>query len=334
MSRSGRSASLSLTSAIVGAALMVSVTPVATAVGVGAPAAGRAVTCAEAWTLVATERAGMAADDASAWQRVSDGFLSISDASFDGPVSNAAGTVSSTSADVASALTSDSEADPPLGAYDAALGALGTACVDLAVTKNSRQVPKFQRFDYQTGTVAGLSSEANARATALLTATVDRAVAQARKATAGPCMAGAKSCAYFVAALDKRPCVAGLVCLRQVWGLLPVGANDSEGVVDALALDALTGRRVPLRRVLPATATPAFLTGLNAAVQKKLADGGLGNEPLWDTTLKLKDVHAWLPQPDGIHVWFERYAVAPGSFGIVHVVVPWPTGTPRLNAAS
>jgi len=40
--------------------------------------------------------------------------------------------------------------------------------------------------------------------------------------------------------------------------------------------------------------------------------------------LSLKDVQAWLPQPDGIHVWFDRYAVAPGSFGIVHVVVPWP----------
>lgn len=334
MSRSGRSASVSLMSLIAGASLVVSVTPVATAATAGAPAAARAATCAEAWNLVATERAAMATEDAAAWQRVSDGFLSISDASYDGPVSNAAGAVSSTSADVATALTSDSESDPPLGAFDAALGALGTACVDLSVTKNSRQVPKFQRFDYRTGTVSGLSRDANARATASVAAIVDRAVAQALKANRGPCMAGAKSCAYFVATLDKRPCVPGLVCLRQVWGLLPAGANDSEGVVDALAVDSLTGRRVPLRRVLPAAATPAFLTGLNAAVQKKLADGGLGNEPLWDTTLKLQDVHAWLPQPDGIHVWFERYAVAPGSFGIVHVVVPWPAGTPRLTAAS
>ena len=32
---------------------------------------------------------------------------------------------------------------------------------------------------------------------------------------------------------------------------------------------------------------------------------------------------AWLPRADGIHVWFAKYDVAPGSFGDVHVRVPW-----------
>ena len=33
--------------------------------------------------------------------------------------------------------------------------------------------------------------------------------------------------------------------------------------------------------------------------------------------------NAWLPRADGIHVWFAKYDVAPGSFGDVHVRVPW-----------
>lgn len=320
--------------ALAGLSLVAALGPLPSAMAVGVPAAAKAATCEEAWALVASEGTAMAAEDAAAWQRVSDGFLSISDASFDGPVSNAAGTVSATSADVASTLTSDTETDLPMAAFESALGKLGTACVGLTVAKKTEKVARFQRFEYQAGTVSGLRADANARATTALAATVDRAVAHAREANAGPCLADAKSCAYFVARLDKRPCVPGLVCLRQVWGLLPAGANDSQGVVDALPIDALTGRVVPLRRVLPAAGTAAFLSGLNAAVQQKLTAGGIGDDPMWDANVRLRDVHAWLPQPDGIHVWFERYAVAPGSFGIVHVVVPWPAGTPRATAAA
>jgi hypothetical protein len=61
-------------------------------------------------------------------------------------------------------------------------------------------------------------------------------------------------------------------------------------------------------------------------VHAKLAAGGLGDDPYWDTRVTLADVHSWLPRADGIHVCFDKYSVAPGSVGIVHVVVPWPVG--------
>jgi hypothetical protein len=83
-----------------------------------------------------------------------------------------------------------------------------------------------------------------------------------------------------------------------------------------------------LSRVVPAAHQADLLAGINAAVKAKLAAEGLANDPYWKPQVTIKDVRAWLPQPDGIHVWFDKYAVAPGYFGIVHIVVPWASVTP------
>lgn len=289
-----------------------------------AAATDRQQPCWQAWALVAQEGPGLAENDLSSWGRVNDGFLSLADSTFDGPLSNAFGDVSAAAEVVTLALQSDSAGGPPRTEFDAALGALGTVCAQLSVTKHGLKVPRFQKFAYQTGTLTGLSPAAGARANATIAQRVGRAVRAARRANATACMGGAATCGYFIQSLKKGPCIPGLVCVRSQTGILPVGANDGQGFVTTMPFDALTGRIVPLSRVVPSTA--AFIVGVNAAVRAALAAGGLAVDPYWAPHVKTKDVRAWLPQPDGIHVWFDKYAVAPGSFGIVHVVVPWPAG--------
>jgi hypothetical protein len=158
---------------------------------------------------------------------------------------------------------------------------------------------------------------------------VQKAVTVARRPNHSPCFAGARKCGYFVVWLNLPSCMAGLVCISQRGGLLPVGANDGQEGVTTLTMDGRTGTSLPITRVVPAGATATFVANLNAAVQEKLAQGGLANVPYRQRVLTLKDVHAWLPEADGVHVWFDKYAVAPGSFGIVDVVIPWAAVTPN-----
>jgi hypothetical protein len=293
-----------------------------------APAAAssdsRQAACAEAWSLVLQEGGGLDSADESAWARVSDGFISMSDASFDGPLSNVFGAVSSAAADVSATLQFERGDDPSRTAFDSSLAALGGVCASLTVTKHQMQVHRFQRFSYQTGTLMGLSVSAATQANATIALSVDRAVQSARRANGSECMAGAKSCGYFVQTLKQRPCIPGIICIVQTSELLPVGANDGAARVTSIVLDGRTGRSVPLSKVLPASRRAPFIQDLNAAVKAKLTVGGIGNDAYWTPTLTIKDLRAWLPQPRGIHVWFDKYEVAPGSFGIVHVVIPWP----------
>jgi hypothetical protein len=293
-----------------------------------APAAAssdsRQAPCAEAWSLLAQQGGGLDSADQSAWARVSDGFLSMSDASFDGPLSNAFGAVSAAASDLAALFPSETEGIPSRAAFDSALAGLGGVCAHLKVSQHRMQVLRFQRFSYQTGTFTGLSVSAATRANATIGRTVDRAVQSARRANGSECMAGAKSCGYFAQTLKQRPCLPGMICIAKTAGLLPVGANDGAAWVTTVVLDGRTGRSVPLSMVLPTSEIARFIKDLNAAVNAKLTEGGIGNDAYWTPRLTIKDVRAWLPQPGGIHVWFDKYQVAPGNFGIVHVVVPWP----------
>jgi hypothetical protein len=299
-----------------------------------AQAAGAAVdrqaSCAEAWSLIAQESGGLESGDPAAWSRVSDGFISMSDASFDGPLSNALGYVSTAAGDYATALQPDGEGDPSRAAFNASLAGLGGVCAKLSVTPHKvSTVPRFVKFRYQTGVLTGLSPSASELANTQISRMVQKAVTAARRPNHSPCLAGARKCGYFVVWLNQPSCMTGLVCISQRGGLLPVGANDGREGVTTLALDGRTGRAVPITRVVPAEATATFVANLNAAVREKLALGGLANEPYWQRVLTLGDVHAWPPEADGVHVWFDKYAVAPGSFDIVDVVIPWASVTPN-----
>lgn len=311
------------------AAVAVASMSIGASVAAAATDTSRPATCKQAWDAIAAEQAGLGSDDPAAWGRVSDAFISMSDASFDGPLSNALGAVSTSASDFATALNADTEGDPSKAGFNASLAALGSVCAKLTITSHKESVPQFQKFTYQSGALNGLSPDGGTRASTVIAAVIDRQAKAAKRANGSPCMSGSNRCAYYVQTLEQRKCLSRFVCVRSEAGLLPSGANSGQDWVDTFALDGLTGRQVALSRVVPATQQPAFLTSVNAAVKAKLASEGLANDPYWKPKVTMKDVRAWLPQPDGIHIWFDKYAVAPGYFGIVHVIVRWTSFTPN-----
>ena len=127
-----------LTASLTAAAMLGLMTP--GAVGATATTPSRQASCATAWDVVAREGVGLAHDDAAAWNRVSEAFISLSDESFDGPVSNALGDVFTASADVGAALASATGGAASHADFDAALGALGTVCAHLTVTQHKQDV--------------------------------------------------------------------------------------------------------------------------------------------------------------------------------------------------
>lgn len=292
--------------------------------GTAAAAPDRREPCAEAWQVISEQSPSLASGAPDAWNHVTDAFLSFADASFDGPLSNAFGDVASAADAVATSLQTGGTEGALTARFHSALGALGTTCAQLATTRHRDTVARFQRFTYQTGFLTGLPPESGARANASVNSMVQRAVRAARRANRGQCTGGSARCGYFIETLHQRPCVTGMVCVLMKNGLLPVGANSSEGTVETLPVDALTGQSVPFSRVIPSDSAGPFLDKLNAAVLMVLRNGGIVDLAFWKPHMKLTDVSAWLPQPDGLHVWFDKYAVAPGSFGVVEVVVPWP----------
>jgi hypothetical protein len=195
------------------------------------------------------------------------------------------------------------------------------------VTHDLGSVPGFERFSYQTGTVLGLTLTAAARADRTVAAVVRRTVAGARHPSGSPCSGGAARCGYFLQRLREHPCITGYVCLAGHVGLLPQGANDGEDWVDTIPLHAATGSRARLVDLVGPGQRQRFVAGVNAGARRALEAGGIGSDPFWASAVTLDDVHAWLPGPAGIHVWFAKFAVAPGSFGVVHVLVPWDTFT-------
>lgn len=240
-------------------------------------------------------------------------------------VASALNGVASAAAEVAVAIQADNGIDPSFQPYNNSLQTLWTACAQVVVTDHSLNVKKFKEFTYQTGQVVGLPAIAAKYASIAIASMVGKPVAFAKKANKGSCLGKQKQCGYFVQTLTQDPCVDGFICVRQQWGLLAVGANSGQDVVNTLALGAQTGTAVGLATFVPAAQQKQFLASLNAAVTAQLKKEGLAKDPFWKPNLKMKDVTAWLPEPDGMHVWFDKYAVAPGYMGVVSVVVPLPS---------
>lgn len=194
----------------------------------------------------------------------------------------------------------------------------------VAVQSHTRSdVPGFVRFRYQTGSVSGLAPAASARADGILGTLVEKPYLAALREPADACIGGADACGYFVQRLTSTPCVAGVLCVASQVGLLPPGANGTIAYVDTRAIDTRTGGRIPLSRFVPSERRTAFVAAVNASIQRQLAAGGIVADALWSTPVTWRSVTSWLPRADGIHVWFAKYDVAPGSFGVVHVRVPW-----------
>lgn len=188
-----------------------------------------------------------------------------------------------------------------------------------AVSRND--VPGYTVFRYHAGRVTGMGATADQRATGI----VQRIVQHTLDTVQGPgepCSGGASTCGYLIQRLTQRPCTIAAICIAQVVGDRPPGANDGEEWVQTVALDS-AGRQLRLVDVVPAGRMPAVLASIAASLRRTLATGGVSDLADWPVTVTRGDLHAWLPEPDGLHVWFAKFAVAPGSFGTVHVVVPW-----------
>lgn len=191
------------------------------------------------------------------------------------------------------------------------------------VTHDLDSVSSFDEFRYQTGTVVALGTHASARADRALAAAVRRTLDTAQSFGDFPCSGEASDCGYLEQRLRERPCVPDYVCVAQSVGFLPPGANDGEAWVDTIAFDAKTGQPAKLSQFINAEHRSAFVDAVNARIQRVLAAGGLGSDPYWAKPVTLSDIRSWLPEPDGMHIWFAKFGVAPGSFGVVRTVIPW-----------
>jgi hypothetical protein len=184
-------------------------------------------------------------------------------------------------------------------------------------------VPGYVRFSYQQGSVSGGPAVAARRINHVLAVRVARAIAQATRTPRDPCPAGLDACGVLLQRLRSYSCIAGSLCTAQTIGVLPPGANDTEEWVEAAAFDRRTGYVIHLEHIVPQARRGAFVMAVNAAIQSQLAEAGIEDASAWSRPANWKDFGAWLPRPGGVEVWFAKYAVAPGSFGVVHVKVPW-----------
>jgi len=188
-------------------------------------------------------------------------------------------------------------------------------------THKTDKPPAYTRFTYQTGTVSGV--EASSEINRAIAKNVNAVVAAARRTKASPCLAGAAACGYFVQLLKSPTCVPDNVCITAPASLLPPGANTGDTWVDSWVFDSSTGAVKRLDDFVTPAQQAAFLAGVEAAIAVRLAKGGIVNDPLWTRKMAMKDIYSWIPTPMGIRIYFSKYDVAPGSFGVVEVVVPW-----------
>jgi hypothetical protein len=194
-------------------------------------------------------------------------------------------------------------------------------------------VPDYGHVTYATAVSSGLTTTAAARADRALDRLVRRTLATIAHRSPARCGGGQTDCGYFEQTLTQEPCVRGYLCVKENVAHLPVGANDAEEYVRTLTIDTVTGRPVTLASLLPPSALPSLATAANTAIATKLASAGLAEDPLWTPHVTVHDLTAWLPAPDGIRLWFPKYDVAPGSFGVVTVKVPRPKPD-RLRAST
>ncbi|MDO8730997.1 MAG: RsiV family protein [Actinomycetota bacterium] len=193
----------------------------------------------------------------------------------------------------------------------------------LTVVKHKKKVTGFTKFTYQTGKVSGIDPKAAAKINKVIAQDVNRTMLDSMHAKNYMCSMGLKDCGYFVQTLQAPACKAGNVCITAPSSLLPQGSNTGYSWVDTWVFDASTGAKKQLKEFVTTSQEASFLTAVKAGITAQLAKGGITNDPNWKPFVKMKDVYEWLPSADGLHIYFAKYDVAPGSFGVVSVDVPW-----------
>ena len=192
-------------------------------------------------------------------------------------------------------------------------------------------LPRYTEFRYQTGRMSGVPRPAAAAMDAAVNGSV-AATVKVLAAQPAACTPASKPCGAVVITLRQPRCLPSLVCVAQQNWNLPPGANDSEAWMTTFAFDARTGRRLALDDVVPAARQQAAADAARASLQAQLKADGM-NPSDWSAPILPSSLKAWLPEPDGVHVWFAKYAVAPGVMGIVETVIPWSAigGRPSLG---
>ncbi len=226
----------------------------------------------------------------------------------------------------ASAASAGSASAATTAPAPSASPAASAATVPTLKTHSKPRPKHFTKFLYQTGTISGTAANAASlkKMNEVLDKDVKDSVSTARKSSNGPCMASTKRCGYFILTLAAPTCVVGYVCITETNTLLPPGANTGEESVNTLVFDEKTGDNVGLGNFVSEQQTGAFLKATDAGITAALVKGGISaTDKVWKPSTRLKDINGWIATPEGIHLYFSKYAVAPGSFGVVDFTVPW-----------
>lgn len=185
----------------------------------------------------------------------------------------------------------------------------------------SVELSQYSEFTHQEASPVGLPPAAMATAQDVLSAMTVPWVEEARAANdTQECLEGEQKCGFFSLTLEWLPCEYGLLCVKQTVGKAGIGMATGEGGVSVVRIDPQTGEDTSLIDVLGAARTADFLAALNEAATliQKSNDAYFEESP---PTYDVSSVPAWLPTPDGVRVWFPRYALGPGSLGIVEILM-------------
>lgn len=130
------------------------------------------------------------------------------------------------------------------------------------------------------------------------------------------CAQGEEQCGSFELNIEPVACKQYL-CVSVVWGGAHVGAATGDEGQSTAVINITTGRAVDLEDVVG----PSFTGPIKAAIRGWQDSNGLARGDWPDS---LEGLAAWLPQSDGVHVFFEKYSIGPGAMGVPELVVPYP----------
>jgi hypothetical protein len=188
-------------------------------------------------------------------------------------------------------------------------------------------LPAASSVTYDTVTTTGLSPDAAVLADAAVKEITDVNIDEWRATTPADCTLTPAPCGQWEQKSLEVPCIDPYLCLLvEGNGVFPGAATSSESV-GAVAIDPASGTSAQLAQALGTASVDdllGFLTEKVARFQTRRFD-----IPCDDSThvsrspLTAKMITTWLPTQDGIKVWFEKYAIAPGSAGVVPMLVTW-----------
>lgn len=179
---------------------------------------------------------------------------------------------------------------------------------------------KYFEFTYQTARSVGLDPDAALRADGLLSDLSLPLIEQAKRENdTEECMADERECGFFSLILETPQCGDRLLCVKQTLGKAGLGMATGYSEVSVLRIDPASGAEVSLSELLGGRAE-AFIQTVNESAERIRVAHDFDmedNRPDYSEST----MPSWLPLTDGIHVWYPKYEVAPGAYGVVEIIV-------------